>query len=1112
VTFRSSFEIKVLASFVAAALVVLVLLGTTWQLAEEASEATQSVARTQEVLRRLAQARADTLQIEFSTQNFRITGDQLHLIERDATTQAREDTLAQIRQLTANHPGQQERLSQLRSVLNERIAISKRVEMLRKTQGVEAATAFATSAPLRETRQRTYQLLQAMDQEERSLLEIHQAAQSHARAIVTSAAVVLAGLLFALLAASYALIRRQLHAAETSRRALAESEENLSTTLHSIGDAVLATNAQGRITRMNPVAEQLTGWRWPDARGRAVDEVFVILDERTREPAEIPVAKVLATGEVQMLADHTTIVARDGRECAIADSAAPIRDAAGHIRGAVLVFRDVTLQRQTEWAIREQNLLLDRRVQQRTAQLQESEEHLRSVISNVPAMIAYVDAQRRYVYVNDQYRERFAPDATDITGRSVEEILGPARYAVAAPLIDKVLAGQAQHYDWQPFPGAWQTINYVPKQDAQDRLVGYYVLGTDITQRKQAEERIETLNAQLETRLQDLQRVDRALRTLSAGNRTMLRATSEQHLLDTMCEAIVDAGGYPIASVWYAFDDEARSLRTMAQSGYAPGLEALQKMRVTWADNERGQGAIATTIRSAQMTVAENMLVDPRYAPWRPYLQGSASCIACPLHVNGRVIGALAIFAREPHAFGPDEIPLLCESADDLAFGIATLRARAEKLKTQEAIHQLTHYDPLTGLPNATQFTEALTASLLGAATGGESIAVLQTNIERLSEINDALGFSQGDQLLKDFAARLRAASPEGATVARLRGDEFAVLIPGSQASEAIALAQRLEEALSMPFPIADIRLDVAVNTGIALFPEHGATAHDLFRHMDIAMHQAKKKGVRHNVFDPTQARDQPRRLNLAGELRRAIEGGDLLIYLQPKVDMASGQVCGSEALVRWRHAERGLLQPVEFIGLAEHTGLIKPLTEWMIDAALRLNLHWKGQGYALPIAVNLSARNLRDEDLLQKIRNRDAASGLLELEITESAVMEDAEFALRVLHSLREEGIALYIDDFGTGYSSLSYLQKLPVDCIKIDQSFVRGMSRNKDSAVIVRSTIDLVHDLGRKVVAEGIETLEDWHQLSRLGCDIAQGYFIAKPMPADDFPAWVERYRMPA
>ena len=1113
---RSSFETKVLAAFTAAVLVVAGLAVTTWKVAQDAADAVQRVVRTHEVLDSLAHTKADTLQIEFSTQSYRISGDPARLAERDATIAARETLLSRVKQLTSDNARQQERWTRLRDVLNERLAISRRVEVLRKTQGLEATNAFVASAPLQETRERTYRLLREMDEEEQRLLENRNAEQLRTRQVVVPAGALVALLLFALLAATYVLIRRQLRETEASRRALADSEESLSTTLYSIGDAVLATDTEGRITRMNPVAQELTGWPFADARGRPIEEVFRIVNEHTREPAEVPVAKALATGEIQELANHTVLIARDGSERPISDSAAPIRDTRGRVGGVVLVFRDVTIAHQAQQTIREQSELLEQRVHERTAQLHESEDHLRSVISNVPAMIAYVDAQQRYVYVNDQYRERFAPGQADIAGQTVRDILGDERYAVAAPLIAKVLQGQPQSYDWQPFPGVWQLINYVPRRDAREGVVGYYVLGTDITERKHAEEKIRTLNTELEQHVHELEHVSRALRTLSAGNRTMLRATDEQDLLDSMCRAIVQAGGYQMASVWYRIDDEFKSLRAMAESGHPGGLDALHQMKGSWADNGYGGGAVASAIRTGQASVVQNILVDPNYAPWRPYLPGYACAVACPLRVDGEIIGGLAIYSAEPDSFESDEVTLLTESADDLAFGIATLRARAEQQKVQQAMDRLTRYDALTGLANETQFTEFLTAAIEAAKRLNQPFAVLQTNVERLSEINDALGFGHGDQLLREFGARLCVAAPASAMAARLRGDEFAILLPDSNANSVITMLQRVEDVLAQPFAVADIALDVSAKIGVALFPQHGATPHDLFRHMDMAVHQAKKKGVKHAIFDPDLNQDPSRRLTMAGELRRAIEGGDLLLYLQPKVEITTGRMCGAEGLVRWKHAERGLIPPGEFIGLAEQTGLIKPLTEWVIKTSLRLNQAWQCEGCALPIAVNLSARNLHDERLLETIRHLQTtygvAAGLLEIEITESAVMDDAEFALRVLHSLRDEGIPLYIDDFGTGYSSLSYLQKLPVEYIKIDQSFVRDMTISKDSSLIVRSTIDLVRDLGRKTVAEGVETQEQWDQLAAAGCNIAQGYFIARPMLAEDFQNWVKQFCAPA
>ncbi len=1110
-----SFETKVLVAFAIAVLVVVGIATATWTVARDAADAADRVAHTHQVLDGLARIKNDTLQIEFNTQSFRITGDAAQLVERDATLLSREAALQKVKQLTSDNSGQQARITRLNEVIHQRIAISRQVELLRKTQGLDAANAYVATAPLKETRDRTYRLLRELEDEERQLLETRGTQQLRARqAMVTSGALV-ATLLVLLLAATYALIRRQFQETEASRRALANNEESLSTTLYSIGDGVLATDTQGRVTRMNPVAEALTGWSIAQALGHPVEEVFRIIHEQTREPAVIPVTTVLATGTVQELANHTLLIARDGREHPIADSAAPIRDTARQLTGVVLVFRDVTTERRARQLIREQNELLERRVDERTLQLQASEGHLRSVISNAPALIAYVDAQQRYVYVNQQYQERFAPERSDITGCTVCEILGPERYAIASPLIVKVLQGDAQSYDWQPFPGVWQVINYLPKRDDQDQVTGYYVLGSDITERKRAEEEIATLNAELTVHVRQLEHLSRGLKTLSAGNRAMLRASDEMTLLETMCRAIVSAGGYGMAVVWYRMHDASSSLWPMAECGYSQGLTALRGLKVSWADNERGQGAAATAVRTGQASVASDMLSDANYAPWRSFLSGNSSAMACPLRIGNEVIGALAIYHDEKNAFAQDEINLLTESADDLAFGIATLRARAQQQQTQEAMHRLTRYDVLTGLPNETQFAEILATAIETGQRLDQPFAVLQANMAQLSDINDTLGFGQGDQMLREFATRLGSAVPASSTVARLRGNEFAILLPNSGEAAAIDMVHRLSEQLTQPFQIADISLDVTAKAGISLFPGHGSTPHDLFRHVDLAIHQAKKKGLDYVIFDPARNQDQSHRLNMAGELRRAIEVGDLALYLQPKVEMATGRVCGAEGLVRWRHAERGLIMPGEFIGLAEHTGLIKPLTEWVIETGLRLNHAWAREGCALPIAVNLSARNLRDPNLLAKVRQLQAAwevpHGMFELEITESTVMDDAEFSLQVLHGLRDTGIALYIDDFGTGYSSLGYLQRLPVAYIKIDQSFVFGMSTSDASAVIVRSTIDLAHDLGRKVVAEGVETQQHWNQLAAFGCDIAQGYFLARPMPAEDFQNWVKQFHAP-
>ncbi len=985
---RCPYAVKVLLAFSAAVLVVAALSATTVKVARDATEAERWVVHTHEVRDGLAAARAETIQIELSTQSFRITGESRHIAERNAAIANREVELQRVQELMADNAGQQQRLSQLREVINQRLAMAKQVEQLRNTQGAAAANAFVATAPLKETRELTHRLLRDLNAEELRLLDLRNADQVREREFMIAAGIAVSVTLFGLLSATFLLIRRQLAATAASQRALAESEESLSTTLRSIGDGMLATDTAGNVTRMNPVAEQLTGWSFVEAAGRPIDEVFRIVHEQTREAAEIPVTKVLSSGNIQILDEHTVLIARDGIERPIADSAAPIRGADGNVQGVVLVFRDETDQRRAQRMILEQNELLDQRVRERTAT-------------------------------------------------------------------------------------------------------------------------IKTLNMELAQRVRDLEQVSRALRTLSAGNHAMLRATDEQGLLDSMCEAIVSEGGYDTAVVWYRVHDEAKSLHPMAQSGYAAGLEGLRQMNVSWDDNECGRGAAGSAIRSGESIVLRDVISHPHYAIWQRHIPDKTSVLACPLLVDGEIIGALAIYDALKGTFDPSEVKLLCESADDLAFGITTLRARVEQQRVQAAVHRLTYYDPLTELPNERQFSNALVAAIETGIQLDRPVAVLQTNIERLSDINDTLGFGHGDQILREFGARLRAAAPGSAVVARLRGDEFGVLLVDCDRAAAAATVGELERALDMPFPVADIPLNISAQTGVVLFPEHGLTPHDLFRHMDIAVDQAKKRGARHAFFDVQQSQQRPNRLTMATELRQAIDDDELRVYLQPKIDLRSGLVCGAEALVRWMHPTKGLVPPGQFIELAEYTGLIKPLTEWVIESVLSLTRRWTDEGRALPIAVNLSARNLRDGELLEWVRRRlkfwNIAEGLFELEITEGTVMEDADYALSVLRGLRDEGIRLYIDDFGTGYSSLSYLQKLPVEYIKIDQSFVYDMLSSKESATIVRSTIDLVHDLGRKVVAEGVENIETLDHLSRLGCDIAQGYFIAKPMPAEDFQEWL-------
>ena len=1109
---RIAFETRVLAGFSAAVIVVAGLSLTTWIVTRNAAEATRWVVHTHDVLNSLARIKSDSLSVELTTQNFRLTGDVALLDERNAIIASREILMERVRQLTANNASQVARYAQLRATVDERVAIARRIETIRRTEGPEAAARFVASAPLKATRERIYKLLADMEAEEQHLLQARMADDLEAASQVVMNNVIAAALLSALLAATYLVIRRQARDMEANRRALAEREEQLAITLRAIDDAVLSTDNQGRVLRMNPLAERMTGWTFEEASGRQAADVFRVISESTRTAVPFAVDAVLSAGQIAGFPEQTSLLARDGSEIPIAGSAAPIRDREGRTMGCVIVFRDESTARRMRQSIQAQNELLESRVQERLTELRESQAHLLSLISTVPAVIAFIDADQRLVYANTKFMNDYAVQA--MTGQAVRDVVGETRYAVIAPMIRGALDGEQLSHDWQPSPGVWQVVSYVPRFNELHAVVGCYVMGTDISDRKLAEQKIHLLNDQLTTHVRDLEHVSRALRTLSAGNRSMLHASDESDLLDSMCKAIVAAGGYRMACVWYRPDIPGAFLEPVAQTGHPGGMAALHRIRDQGGGNPESPTAVAAAIRTGQPHVVRRLQDQPAYAPWKAETAIYGSCVANPLRVAGQTIGALAIYSSRDDDFSADEVDLLAESSDDMAFGIALFRARTEQEKIQQAIHQLTYYDDVTGLPNEAQFTQMVTAAIDAAGSDARRFAIFQANIERLREINEVLGFAHGDRLLKLFGDCLVAVAPDGAIVSRLRGDEFSVLLPDSTAAEALDIARQLESALANPFPIADLPIEVSARIGIALFPEHGETAHDLFRHMDIAVNHARKHGLRHAVFETAYSCGQAARLVMVGELRHAIDAGHLLIYLQPKVDMRSGMVSGAEALVRWNHASRGLVLPGEFIALAEQTALIKPLTNWIIDAAVQLGLAWKGQAHGLPIAINLSAPSLRDDALLTKIREMQPVlstmPGMLEMELTESMLMEDAEYALKMLHALRGEHIQLYIDDFGTGYSSLSYLQRLPVETIKIDRSFVERMIDNEDSAAIVRSTIDLAHDLGRSVVAEGVATQAHWDQLQAYGCDFAQGYFVARPMPAAEFPGWVENYRV--
>jgi diguanylate cyclase (GGDEF)-like protein len=430
----------------------------------------------------------------------------------------------------------------------------------------------------------------------------------------------------------------------------------------------------------------------------------------------------------------------------------------------------------------------------------------------------------------------------------------------------------------------------------------------------------------------------------------------------------------------------------------------------------------------------------------------------------------------------------------------------------QEEILKLAYWDRLTGLPNRIQFRDAIQA----ATVRGENVklSVLMLDLDRFKHVNDVLGYRFGDLVLKAVSERLvQHTLRDGDLVARLGGDEFAVLLPGTDAAAAQVIAARVAASFDVALTLEDHTVDLGAGIGIACWPQHATEVDLLLSRAEVAMYAAKRATAGPLLYDPAVDVASAQTLSLITELRHALEHGELRMYLQPKIALADGRVIGAEALVRWQHPTRGLVPPGLFIPFAEQTGFVRQLTLWIFDEAAR---QWDQLAEQSPeplrISVNLSTRDLLDQELPEKLdtvlRRHGAPAEAFCLEITESAIMDDPQRAEATLLRLNARGFKLSIDDFGTGYSSLAYLKRLPVDELKIDRSFVMGMETDQDDAKIVRSTIDLAHNLGLSVVAEGVENAAVWNMLHELDCDEAQGYHMSRPLPADQFAAWAERW----
>lgn len=569
--------------------------------------------------------------------------------------------------------------------------------------------------------------------------------------------------------------------------------------------------------------------------------------------------------------------------------------------------------------------------------------------------------------------------------------------------------------------------------------------------------------------------------------------------IDTIVEV---AGAEQVTT--YLMAPDALDMKLVASHGFDAAFEqaaASFTLQGSWSEQ---------AFREGRPLIAADLGAEHLYTPGiREALtaRGLKGAALLPLTEQGAPLGCVALFYRAGvvERFGPGRTESLEAVARTLSMAIASAR------HLQHLLYRARH-DSLTGLPNRVVLHETF-EGLADRLRAGARPAVMLLDLDRFKEINDTLGHEVGDDLLTAIAQRLECvAGHDDALTCRLGGDEFAVLLRDADSADAaLERAQRICDALERPFDIGGMSLKIGASLGLALYPEHGANSHQLLRAADVAMYRAKHHGLGVSLYDRRTDTHSADKLLLLAELSEALDEGQLVLHFQPEKELRTGRIVGVEALVRWRHPKRGFLAPGEFVPLVEASELIHPFTRAVLGMAMQACGRLRREGFACQMAVNLSARNLVDDrcvqDIERQLRAHELSGEDIVVELTETAIMHDTTQVAGLLDRLDQQGVGLALDDFGTGFSSLANLKRLPLDFLKVDGSFVRDMTSDEHDAIIVRSTITLAHNLGKKVIAEGVEDAAAERLLREMGCDIVQGYHLARPMPLDELIGWIHR-----
>ncbi|HVA91343.1 MAG TPA: EAL domain-containing protein [Chloroflexota bacterium] len=866
------------------------------------------------------------------------------------------------------------------------------------------------------------------------------------------------------------------------------SELPLEAALAAISSGVVILDAMGAVVYANEEASRILGLTHDQIMARtAYDPVWRVTraDGLAALESDGPISLALRTGQTQ----HdvaVSVVLPDGAPRWLRVHAAPILDPNRAVRHVVATFRDITAHRRADEALRA------------------SEARFRSLYDYAPIGVALLDPQGCPVMVNHALEGILGYGTDELCRMTFSDFTHPDDFAADWALFQELLAGKRNSYTMdkryihKDGHVVWGQLAVSVSRDRNGSPPSIIGMVLDITERKEADlgRELARVSAEELARVRQEQAEEMAL--MSAVGEALSSTLDPDKLYSVILEQVARALPCDVADVLLFQDGWIVTAANLGTPSPPVGtqLAPLDSLTSFWQPASDRPTYVADTLEEPSWHEVPPNVGDRRIR----------SLIAIPLVVDGLSVGCFSVCSRQPHFYTAKHLHLAGLFAERVTHALRNARLHA-------AMRRQARHDSLTGLPNRLLLHERLDTLLGTAKATGQSISLLLLDLDRFKDVNDTLGHLVGDGLLQHIATRLQRALGVTDTVCRLGGDEFALVLPAVDAEGATAVARLVLAALETPFQVGPHLLDPAGSVGIAVYPEHGTDGLTLLRHADVAMYVAKRSQSGVALYESAHDQHSIRRLELARDLRVAIREDGLRLYYQPKVALPSGQFRGVEALLRWSHPTHGFIPPDEFVPLAEHTGLIGSLTEWVLLTALRQGQAWREAGQIIPIAINLSARGLQDQqfpDLVDRhIARCGGAPGDLTLEITEGSLMTDPARAREVLVRLHALGVRLAIDDFGTGYSSLGYLKELPVDEVKIDKSFVLGMGTgDRRDEAIVRSVVAMAHALGLSVVAEGVEDAVTFALLGTFGCDVAQGYYLSRPKPAVELNRWMNEY----